>query len=67
MGAWAETVVHDRDNSYPPRVGEECAYRCGRVFKSGDSAFRLTERNDDDWVCAACERGEKAAPEGMGV
>lgn len=52
--AWAETVVHGRDNAYPPRVGEECANRCGRVFATNDSAFRLTDRPDNEWVCDAC-------------
>lgn len=54
MSAWAETVAHERDNSYPPRIGEECANRCGRVFARGDSAFRLTENEEKEWVCDAC-------------
>jgi len=62
LNAWAETVVHARGNNYPPAAGEECAFRCGRVFARGDRAFRVIERKDDDWVCEGCKNG--APPDG---
>jgi hypothetical protein len=76
MGAWAETVVKRRDDAYPPCDGEACA-GCGATFRYGESAFRLTERKDDEWVCTLCAHEpahggvspqlEEAADEGMGT
>lgn len=66
MGAWAETVVHGAINPYPPVDGEECA-SCNHVFVKDERAFRVTEREDREWVCGKCAGEPDPANEPMGA
>jgi len=58
MNGWAETVVGRAGEKLGqvPSEGDTCP-ECKRTFLAGESAYHVTERPDDVYICFRHEAG----------